>query len=186
MRINGFLKRGIILGVGLMFFISVQAQNMSIAFTTTKITGAKYTPEHILAIWIKDSNDKYVRTLMVYAATRKSYLIKWNASSGGDKTDATTGATLSTQKSYDLSWNMKNYLGTVVSNGTYKLCMEMTSSDGQGPYREISFTLDGKDFTLNSADGNYFTGVSFIYENGVAAVETSKFVENFVKPYLRW
>jgi hypothetical protein len=166
-----------------MSFFMANAQSMTVTFTTTQITSGTYSPANILAVWVKKSTGQYVRTLMVYASERKSYLYKWNSNSGGDKTDAVTGATLSTQKTFTVTWNMKNYAATTVANGSYLLCMEMTSSDAQGPYREISFTINGNDMTLSPADGSNFTNISLVYENGVASVQQTDLQQNFVKPY---
>ena len=68
---------------------------------------------------------------------------------------------------------MKNFVGQTVSNGDYILCMEITSKDGQGPYREIEFTIDGNNFSMAPQNGSGFMNVNVTYDNG--AVNSGNF-----------
>lgn len=148
-----------------------KAQELTVSFTTTSISGAEYSPNHILAVWVKNSAGTYQRTLMVYAKDRKGYLYKWQGSSGGDKTDAVTGATLTSHQTHSVTWNLKNIAGQTLPQGSYLLCMEMTSMDGQGPYREISFTVGSDSYTLTPADGNNFKNISIAYKSSGTSVD---------------
>ena len=62
---------------------------------TTSTTGGNYSPKHVVAIWVENSAGTFVKTLTVYAEARKYDLTNWNSISGGNVTDATTGATQS-------------------------------------------------------------------------------------------
>jgi len=161
--------------------VSLSAQELKITFAPTKISGAKYSPNHILAVWIKDANNNYVSTLLIYANKRKSYLYKWNANSKGDATDAVTGATTSTFKEYSLTWDLKDYKNNTVPAGSYKLCMEMTSDNKQGPYREIDFTTGGSSYTNAPADGQNFNNISLAYTAGTTGIREALFTENYLK-----
>jgi hypothetical protein len=172
---------GLIVSILLLSTINTNAQELTITFTTTQISGAHYAPNHVFAVWIKDANNNYVRTLMVYAQQRKSYLFKWKSNSGGNLTDAITGATTSSFKSYSISWNLKNYQNNTVPAGSYKLCMEMTSDHIQGPYREIDFTTGGNSYSLTPTDEKNFKNVSLAYMQGTTGIETTFNPEKYVK-----
>jgi len=161
--------------------LSTKAEQLNISFTPTQISGAHYAPNHIIAVWIKDANNNYVRTLMIYANKRKQYLYSWNANSGGNITDATTGATASSFKAYSINWNLKDYKNNTVPAGSYKLCMEMTSDNKQGPYREIDFTIGGSSYTDTPADGQNFKNISITYTSATTAAANSLLTDNYVK-----
>jgi hypothetical protein len=161
--------------------ISTEAQELKISFTPTEINGAHYSPNHIFAVWIKDSNNNYIKTLMIYAGTRKSYLYTWKSSSGGDVTDAITGATVSSFNSYTITWNLKDYKNNNVTGSSFKLCMEMTSDHVQGPYREIDFSTLGGDFTTIPADGENFKNITLTYTAGTTGTGTTFQTENYLK-----
>jgi len=157
------------------------AQELQVTFTTTAISGAKYSPYHILAVWVEDSNGKYVRTIMVSAKTRIKELYKWNSNSGGNTADALTGATISAHKAHTVTWDLKDYAKNTVANGTYKLCMEMASDNKQGPYREIVFTTGGSSYTTNPSDQNNFVNITLAYTAGTSSVETVDMTDNYLK-----
>jgi len=176
---NKKIKR-VLFGLSLVFLLltgigqPVAAQELSLTFTTTNITNGKYSPKHIVSVWIKNESGQYVKTLLVYASERKKYLTKWNGNSGGDRTDAISGATLTSHKTHTVKWNMKNFLGQTVPDGNYKLCMEITSNDAAGPYREVSFTLNGSNFSLAPENASNFTNVKLEFNNGKTGFNPEK------------
>lgn len=111
------------------------SKNFSV--TTTSYNG-HYAPRHVLAIWIEDSSGKFVKTLLVNAAARKSYLTNWISNSSG--TDASTGATLNSHSTHTVTWNGTNKSGTAVATGTYKLCVEYTEDNGTGKMKTSDFS----------------------------------------------
>ena len=113
------------------------SKNFSV--TTTSYNG-QYAPRHVLAIWIEDSSGKFVKTLLVNAAARKSYLTSWISNSSGNVTDATTGATLNSHSTHTATWNGTNKSGTAVATGTYKLCVEYTEDNGTGKMKTTDFS----------------------------------------------
>lgn len=116
------------------------AGSLSVTAATSTYNGS-YAPRHVLAIWVESSSGTYVKSLMVYAAARKSDLTNWlSANSNGNTTDATTGATLSKHASHTCTWNGTNAAGTVVGDGTYKLCVEYTETNGTGKLATFAFT----------------------------------------------
>jgi hypothetical protein len=159
----------------------VNSQELNITFTTAPISGAKYSPDHIVAVWIKDANNAFVRSLMVYANKRKSYLYKWNSNSSGNSTDAVTGATISNFKEYSLTWDMKDFQQNMVPSGSYKLCMEMTSINGQGPYREIEFTTSDNSFTISPNDEQNFKKIDIRYDSAKTGIQSSMNSDKYLK-----
>jgi len=111
----------------------------SFSVTTTSYNG-HYAPRHVLAIWIEDSSGNFVKTLLVNAAARKSYLTNWLSNSSGNVTDATTGATLNSHSTHSVTWNGTNKSGTAVATGTYKLCVEYTEDNGTGKMKTADFS----------------------------------------------
>lgn len=164
--------------------LAVNAQYLKVDFNTTTIDGGEYSPRHILAVWVEDSNGNFVNSLAVYADERKGYLGKWNAASGGYKADAVTGATLgNNDKNHSVEWNLKNFAGQSVQNGTYTLCMEITSDDFAGPYREVEFVLDGNDFTLNPAHGSSYSNILILFENEATLSKSIEYNDKYLKVF---
>lgn len=112
---------------------------MSAVVTTTTYSG-RYSPKHVMAAWIVNSSGTFVKSLNVYGNNYMNYLTSWVSASASSKTDATTGATLSNHGSVTCTWNGKNTSGTIVPDGTYKLCVEFTESDAVGKFATYSFT----------------------------------------------
>jgi len=124
----------------------------------TSTYGGSYAPRHVLAIWVANSSGTFVKSLMVYAAARKPDLTNWlSATSSGNTTDAVTGATLSTHGAHSTTWNGTNTSGTVVANGTYKLCVEYTESNATGKLATFEFT---KGTIVNTVAASTLSGVS--------------------------
>jgi len=111
--------------------------------TVTSSSGGAYAPAHVVAIWIEDNSGKFVKTLLIKAQTRRGYLADWlNATPTASTIDATTGATLTSHGTLTCSWNGTNASGAVVSNGTYKVCMELTEDHTGGNFSTFTFTKD--------------------------------------------
>ncbi len=111
------------------------ATDATVAFrVTTQRTNLNYDPKNIVAIWVVDNAGAFVKTLKRRGSTRQQYLYRWLADSGGSVVDAVTGATLPTQQMHNVTWNSRNTAGTVVADGTYRVRVEYTTSNGQGPY----------------------------------------------------
>lgn len=110
------------------------------AKVTTSSYGGNYAPSNVVAIWVESSSGTFVKTLMVKAAQRKSYLTNWTKSSGGNSTDAITGATVHSHSAYTVSWNGKNASGATVGDGTYNVCVEFTENNNTGKFASFQFT----------------------------------------------
>lgn len=136
--------------------------SMSAVISTATYNG-QYAPKHVLAAWITNSAGTFIKSLMVYAAARKSDLTNWVSSSSGSTTDAVVGATLSSHSSHSLSWNGTNTSETVVDDGTYKLNVEFTESNGTGKYTSFTFTKGTSAFSATSSSANNITLTSLTW-----------------------
>jgi len=136
--------------------------NLSVNVTTTTYNG-KYTPAHVLAIWIESNSGTFVKSLFVKAQARKQYLTNWNSSSAGNTVDAVTGATLTSHAQRACTWNGKNVNGNVVGDGIYKVCMEFTENDGTGKYATFSFTKSTSADNQSPANKSNFSNISLIW-----------------------
>lgn len=114
----------------------------------------------MLAIWVETSSGKFVKTLMVYAAERKFDLTNYMSNSSGNATDAITGATLSSHTTRTCTWNGKNASGNLVANGDYKLCMELSDTNGTGTFKTITFAKDTIASSLSPGNMACFSNIS--------------------------
>lgn len=162
------------------------SQELTIEFTTENIVGAKYSPNHVLAVWVTNESGFYQKSLLVIGFEEYRSLKNWYTNSGGDKTDATTGETYRTHSTRSASWDLTNFVGSVVPNGNYYINIEMASQDQGGPYRMIAFTKDGNSTTITPDDSENFKNITLTYDSGTAAINTidieSEFLNVFPNP----
>ena len=129
----------------------------------TKPNGVGYSPKHVLAIWIEDGVGDFVKTLKLNANKRQEYLYTWEAKSGENTTDATTGSTLNPHIAHAVSWNCTNLSGAIVDDGSYAVKVEYTSEHDQGPLTSISFTKADNVVAFQPADEAYFIDMNLVY-----------------------
>ena len=96
------------------------------AFTfSTAPHGGKYTPRHVLAVWVADARGRFVKSLLVRAGKRAGDLKGWRSASEGNRTDAVTGATLPRHDRHRAVWNGTDARGNPVPDGDYELRIEL-------------------------------------------------------------
>jgi hypothetical protein len=129
----------------------------------TETHGGQFAPEHFLAAWVTNENNEFIKTFYYYAQDPNfiQYLEKWTASAAGDKTDATTGATLKIHEKHVINWDCKDLNGVEVPDGKYKVWLEMTEANAKGPHYTITFT---KGAAKDSAKMPDITGFKDIYK----------------------
>lgn len=160
----------------LIFFVAMNATAQKQAGTdgnvtfnvTTVSVGGNYSPRHVLAIWIKNSQGDFVISRKVLAASRKQHLVKWVASSGNNSVNAVTGPTINNHTSHTVSWDCRNLEGNLVPDGEYQIWMEYSSrnsaNDGvPGPSFHIAFTKAENELELTFPDESYFKQMSLSY-----------------------
>ena len=99
----------------------------------TKSYGGVVSPRHAAAIWIQKPGDELVNTIMVWSDQYDFCMKNWRTVTGLIDTglyDGVTGATLPDHNEpLQVSWNCKDTAGTIVPEGSYEFCVEMTESE---------------------------------------------------------
>lgn len=124
-----------------------------------------YAPQNILAIWVEDSNGKFVKTLLVNARRYNFYLTAWQsvtsaAESRFNSVDAITGATNMNHGTRSCTWDGTDYNGKLVADGTYKVCMELTESNSTGNSTSFTITKGSKPVELKPESNTNFTAIT--------------------------
>lgn len=139
----------------------------NMTFTVRTVTvNETFSPRHVLAIWVEDA-DGFVLTRKLRADRRKQYLYTWNSNSGGNVTDANTGATLSSHQTHSVTWDCKDKDGTTVPDGEYKVYVEFTEAHKQGPLKELTFTKGPDALALTPEDDTNFKDMALQFEPAI-------------------
>ncbi len=105
---------------------------------------------HIRSIYITDANDKYLKTIQAFAATRAIHLKRWRVLNG-NTVDGATGATQITPAAgipISVTWDLKDKAGLAMPMGSYKLWIEYAETNtpaldaGKKP-SELAQVIDG-------------------------------------------
>lgn len=153
----------ILISALLSMFLTANSQSLTIDLKT-KPAGGSFSPRHILAVWVEDTNGVFVKTLYLKAATRRQYLYSWNAASGGNTTDAVTGATINSHTSHHVTWNCLGLNGQPVSPAFYRIKVEFTEKHAQGPMHTMGFTVNNSNQTYSDSNLTYFDYVVLNYD----------------------
>ena len=170
--------------------ISVFAQTsgtLSVAVTTSS-AGGNYAPRNIVAIWVEDSSGNFVKTLLAYAASRKTHLNNWETSttSAGNVynvTDAISGATQSAHGTRTCAWNGTDFSGKMVADGNYNLRMELTDKNSTGNSVSFTFTKSSANQKLTPANVPSFSSVSIEWKSLVTDVIPKQTMSNTIVVY---
>lgn len=137
------MKKNLLALFLLAFVCTTQAQSTTDGTLTVTATVSINSIPYYYVVWIKDSQNAFVRTLTMYGQTTKYYpdLTNWYTSSGTNKTNATTGATKSLPGTYTSTWNGKNQANTTtLADGNYTVCIEAVSDGGADKIVTGTFT----------------------------------------------
>lgn len=142
----------------------------------TSSAGGNYAPRNILAIWIENENGTFVKTLMAYAATYKTHLNNWEASTTAagspfNVVDAISGPSLTNHGTRQCSWNAKNYLGNLMPDGNYRICFELTDKNATGNYSCFVFSKDSNQITLTPPTVPSFAAINIKWNPQTASIE---------------
>ena len=106
---------------------------------TTEPAGGEYFPRSVLAAWIEDAQGDFVHTLLRRGEEEVQHLNAWNDASGGDETDAVTGATRPDHDDpISLTWDLPDGM----ADGVYTIRMETADSNNQNENNQGTFTFD--------------------------------------------
>jgi hypothetical protein len=142
------------------------AQPSSVRFSvTTAAPGGKYQPKNIGACWIETPAGDFVRTLELWAKTRRRHLTKYNRAAGtsGD-VDVTASATLAHHSAHQVSWDHHDRSGALLDAGAFRLCVELTDADATGPFYCLDFDTSIGTQHLTPADEPYFKSLALTVE----------------------
>jgi hypothetical protein len=123
---------------------------------TTSAAGGRYQPKNIGAIWVEDASGHVVKSLKVWAATRRRYLTGYLGAMAGSSIDVTASATLSRHQTHSVTWNLKDRNGAVVSAGAYRVKMELTDADKTGKSNTVDFDTSMGAVSLSPSDAPSF------------------------------
>jgi len=193
------MKKTLLLFAMIAFGLSVIAQNsapqtatatatagtLSVT-TTTSSTGGSYAPKNIMAVWIVNNSGVFVKSLLVYAATRQQHLYTWIAStSTKNKVDAITGSTQTSHGTRTCSWNGKDVNGVDAPDGTYTLKMELTDKNSQGNVGSFDFVKGSSYQTLTPANVASFSNNTITWtpvNSAINDVEIEKLYSVYPNP----
>ncbi len=166
-----------------------QSTTGTMTFTVKTISNnTGYSPKHVLAIWIKDSQGNFVVSCKVMANTRKKHLVKWKSSSSENTTNAITGATLSSHQTHTITWDGKDYSGNLMADGVYQVWVEYTSQNsasGQpaGPYMSVEFNKTTASEHLAPANLTYFNNIVLDWVPDGVGIEEAASLNSRVSVY---
>ncbi|HBX49765.1 MAG: hypothetical protein A2275_00025 [Bacteroidetes bacterium RIFOXYA12_FULL_35_11] len=122
------------------FYIFSQSTPGTLSFSVTTVTlNGTYKPKHIMAVWIENESGQFIKTKIKYGYSYLQYLNVWKTKSNSNVVDAITGATKTSHGTRTFIWNGTDVSGNVVSDGTYKVWLQMTESNANGPTYSCSF-----------------------------------------------
>jgi hypothetical protein len=137
--------------------------SLSFSVLTVSLDG-RYSPRNVGAIWIEDGSGRFVKTLEEWARNRERYLYTFLDASGGDTTDAITSATLSGHRTHSVTWDLTDFNGSSVSDGDYRVMMEITDHNGEGDTASVPFTKGSSPLEVTPSDESHFVDMSLRYE----------------------
>jgi hypothetical protein len=139
----------------------------SAAFTVTTLpTGKGFDPTNLVAIWVTDSKNNFVKTLELCADSRQTYLTKWTKASKGNTAGAVVRPVLPVHQKHAVTWDCRNAAGALVADGTYRVMVEMTTRTKSGPAtssKYIQFAKGPAPVAVTPADLANFAGISLVY-----------------------
>ena len=156
--------------------ISLLAQTsgeLSLSVTTGN-AGGGFAPKNIVAVWIEDESESFVKTLYAYTGSYKTHLNIWETSSGFNTTDAITGATYTGHTTRTYVWDGKNTAGELMSDGNYRLRIELTDKNATGNYSTYSFVKGIESQSLNPSNQPSFSNVSINWIPEISDIATKR------------
>jgi hypothetical protein len=148
---------------------------------TTKTYGGNRAPQNIGAVWVEDSNGKWIYTLEYWGSIPNDQHLSRYVSSGGPDyafnvpgelqgvlppgyvtqppPDVVTGATLATHKQHMAAWNFKDKAGMVVPDGAYRIVIEISEQEKTEKSTEVPFMQGAMPGSTMPPDGDIATGM---------------------------
>ena len=163
----------------------VSAQSMSFTVSTKNPNGSTGNPL-VFALWITNSAGTYVKTINRQSKNYTADLTSWSSNSGSKTSDGLTGASLSSHnyqyssgsiKRIPFTWDFKNYLGTLVADGSYYINIEFKEESTARQYIRYPITKGGflsyttaPSGTIIAGTASCFTSPSLVYTAAAVAL----------------
>jgi hypothetical protein len=180
------------------------AGTLTFSFTPLSHTPSYSGTKHALAVWIQTGTGTFVKTKLRRAGAgggTDDHLPTYAVNAGGtagdcltstNKTDATTGATLTSYVAHSITWDGKNVAGavngTTVADGTYRVAIQETWNHGTTgtATRYFTFTKGPNADVQTPANDANFTAISLNWQpavvTGVEAVTEVSVVNVYPNP----
>jgi len=148
--------------------LSAQTSGKLNVSVTTSSAGGNYAPRNIIAIWIEDNSGNFVKTLLAYANTRITHLNNWETITSAkgimyNRTDAITGATQNSHGTRTCAGDGTDYNKSLVADGKYFVCMELTDKNATGNFSKFEFTK-GASNTVSPQNVSSFSSINILWE----------------------
>jgi hypothetical protein len=147
----------------------------TMSFTVTTTTSGGFSPKHLVAIWIESGSGAFVKTLLKRSSNGNlDHLSQWTSSSGGNVTDAVTGATLTSNGTLSVSWDGTDIHGNLVPDGTYELWIEMAWAQSMmtgKTWQTYNFTKGPDPFQLIPDNTLNFSDMNLTWSPQVSSAE---------------
>ena len=155
---------------------------LTFSFTPLSHTPSYAGTKHALAVWIQTGTGTFVKTKLLHAGAgggTDDHLPTYAVNAGGtagdcltstNKTDATTGATLTSYAARSITWDGKNVSGatngTIVADGTYRVAVQETWNHGVTgtTTRFFTFTKGANPDVQTPANDANFTNISLNWQ----------------------
>ena len=137
---------------------------------TTRTTGQNYAPKHVLAVWVADSQGRFVKTLRVMGDKKRGRLSAWRAvvaNNAGAVVDAVTGATERQHGTVSADWDCRDVRGKLVPDGWYQIMVEFSEGKARGPVTppgHLRVQKGPEAYTASPKDLPYFAGLQVSYQ----------------------
>lgn len=135
---------------------------------------AQFSPRHILAIWIADSNGTWIKTREFRSQNPayRQHLTNFKNATGStyNSTDAITGATLQSHITHTVAWDGRDVSGNLVADSTCRVCIEFTSANTTGKFYYLEFVKGPAAQNLTPANQSYFINISLTWTPDVTSV----------------
>jgi hypothetical protein len=144
------------------------------------------------AFWVTDAAGNFVQNIRKDAGTRQGYLYQWAAARKTTAIDGYSGATISSWTPVTVTWDGRDTNNVVVPDGSYKLYVEFTDRNGQGPYTTngLTFYKGLTNVSVSYPNQTYLTSMSLnyvptlAYDIAVTGISPSAALTNVLVPVL--
>jgi len=132
---------------------------VELSFQTQAYRG-KYSPRHVLAIWVVGAKDQHVKTLAIYGKKYAKRLGRWRKATGKKRPDAVTGATRRKHEPLAVVWDGTDKDGKIAPDGDYKIRLEYTETNRSGPAFQVEIKKGGTASTKQVEGNKFFKDVT--------------------------